>query len=71
LAAFRDHGRARVTLHADDREAAAVLARARAVGLDLHAITEQLQADGIKAFDTSFRHLLATLAQRRTQGEFE
>jgi transaldolase len=71
LAAFRDHGRARMTLHADDSEAVAVLERARAVGLDLHAVTEQLQADGIKAFDTSFRHLLATLAQRRAHGSFE
>jgi transaldolase len=66
LAAFRHHGRPRITLHNDDREAAAILERAAGVGLDLHAITGRLQADGIEAFDTSFRHLLATLAQKRS-----
>jgi transaldolase len=67
LAAFRDHGRACVTLHADDREAAVVLERAGAVGLDLNAIGEQLQTDGLTGFETSFRHLLATLSETRTK----
>jgi transaldolase len=71
LSAFRDHGRARLTLNAEDQEAVAILERADQVGLNLHAITEQLQTDGIGAFDASFRHLLATLAQRRTQGSFQ
>jgi transaldolase len=71
LAAFRDHGRARITLKADDVEAAGILERATAVGLDLNAIGQQLQVDGLNAFDTSFRHLLATLAERRTQGGFQ
>jgi transaldolase len=67
LAAFRDHGRARLTLSADDPDAAALLTRADRVGLDLHGLTERLQADGINAFDASFRHLLDTLAKRRGQ----
>ena len=63
LAAFRDHGRARITLKPDDEDARAILMRARDAGLDLDAITEELQADGIRAFDSSFQHLLASLAQ--------
>ena len=43
LDAFRDHGRVRVTLGTEDQEAEAVLATAAALGLDVHAITEQLQ----------------------------
>lgn len=63
LAAFRDHGRASVTLTTDDEDANALLKRAHAVGVDVQAIAEQLQADGIKAFETSFRHLLTTLSE--------
>jgi transaldolase len=65
LEAFRDHGRVRVTLGTEEKEAEAVLARAAALGLDVHAITEQLQADGIKAFASSFDRLVATLEDKR------
>ena len=65
--AFRDHGRVRVTLGTEGEEADAVLASAAALGLDVHAITEQLQADAIKAFAASSEQLLATLAEKRGQ----
>jgi len=65
--AFRDHGRVRVTLGTQEEEAQAALERAVALGLDLHAITEQLQADAINTFASSFDQLLATLAERRRQ----
>ena len=67
LDAFRDHGRVRVTLRTEDKEAEAVLAAARALGLDVHTITEQLQTDGIKAFASSFDELIATLGRKRSQ----
>jgi transaldolase len=67
LDAFRDHGRVRVTLGTEDQEAEAVLATAAALGLDVHAITEQLLADGIKAFASSFDELVATLGVKRRQ----
>jgi transaldolase len=64
--AFRDHGRVRVTLGTEEEEAEAALAKAASLGLDVHAITEQLQADAIKAFASSFDQLLATLAEKRS-----
>jgi transaldolase len=67
LDAFRDHGRVQVTLGTDEEDAEAVLAKGAALGLDLHAITEQLQADGIKAFAASFDQLVATLGEKRRQ----
>lgn len=67
LDAFRDHGRVRVTLGTEDQEAEAVLATAAALGLDVHAITEQLLADGIEAFASSFDELVATLGVKRRQ----
>jgi transaldolase len=65
--AFRDHGRVRVTLGTDGDDWKAALGRAAALGLDVHAITEQLQADGVKAFASSFDQLLTTLAEKRHQ----
>jgi transaldolase len=67
LDAFRDHGRVRVTLGTEEQEAEAVLATAAALGLDMHAITEQLQADGIKAFAFSFDQLVAAVGEKRRQ----
>ena len=71
LDAFRDHGRVGVALRRYDDGAGAevVLAVAAALGLDVHAITEQLQADAIKAFAASTEELLATVGKKRRQME--
>ena len=47
--------------HEDD----ATLAGAAALGLDLTAITEQLQLDGVAAFARSYAELLHSLDQKR------
>jgi transaldolase len=65
--AFREHGRVRVTLGTAAEEAEAALTRAAVLGLDLYAITEQLQEDAIKAFASSFDRLLVTLGEKRRQ----
>ena len=66
LDAFRDHG----SVEAGDLESAAeeddqTLAGAAALGLDLAAMTEQLQSDGVAAFARSHEQLLEALAQKR------
>ena len=63
--AFRDHGRVQVTLGTEPEAAEAALESAAALGLDVHAMTERLQADALKAFASSFDQLLATLAEKR------
>jgi transaldolase len=65
--AFREHGRVRVTLGTGDSEAeaTATLGTAAALGLDVRAITEQLQIDGIAAFASSFEQLIATVGAKR------
>jgi transaldolase len=67
--AFRDHGRVRVTLGTEDAdsEATATLDKAAALGLDVRAITEQLQTDGIAAFASSFEQLIATVGIKRRE----
>ena len=67
LDAFRDHGRVRLTLGTEEQETEAVLGAAAALGLDVHAITEQLQADGIMAFASSFDQLVAAVGEKRRQ----
>jgi transaldolase len=67
LDAFRDHGQARVALETDVEQGERAVAMAAALGLDLHAITERLQADGIDAFARSFSHLLDTMEAKRRQ----
>jgi transaldolase len=65
IAAFRDHGRVRQTLDEGLPEAEQVLVGLTELGLDLEAITEQLQVDGVKAFVSSFDQLLGTLEKKR------
>jgi transaldolase len=67
LDAFRDHGRVRVTLGTEEQDAETVLRTAAALGLDVHAITEQLQADGINAFASSFDQLVTAVGEKRRQ----
>ena len=67
--AFRDHGRVRVTLGTEetDAEATATLDKAAALGLDVRAITEQLQIDGLAAFASSTEQLMATVGMKRRE----
>lgn len=61
LEIFRDHGKVAHTIDKDLNEAKNVLAGLAEVGVDLDAITEQLQKDGVKAFVDSLDQLLAAL----------
>lgn len=65
LNAFRDHGRPRAALTERFDDAAAVLKQLAALGINLEAIGQQLQVDGVAAFAASFDHLLATLDDKR------
>ena len=58
LRAFRDHGRIVSSLEGDGGEAETVLAAAAYEGLDLHAITDELEREGVESFCTSYHELL-------------
>lgn len=62
--AFRDHGRPANTLEQDVDQAADILDELSRLGIDLAAVTEQLQLDGVAAFARSFDSLLDTLAEK-------
>ncbi len=64
--AFRDHGKVRgATVKEGLAEAEAVLARLPSAGVDLDAITEKLQQDGVASFAASFDQLMAALEKKR------
>lgn len=58
LRAFADHGDVGHALDTDLTEPERVLAAAADAGLDLGAITEQLEREGVESFSASYRELL-------------
>ena len=64
---FLDHGKVRDTLNKGVAEAKQALNDLKKVGIDLDAITEQLQVDGVKAFRDSFDQLLGALEEKCRQ----
>ncbi len=66
--AFQDHGAVEITLTVDVDKARAQLAELDALGINLDAITEKLQKDGVDAFSAAFASLMEGVeAQRRAQ----
>ena len=64
LEAFEDHGSVESTLTTGLDEAVAVLERLAAVGVDLAAVTAQLEDEGVAAFSKSFDELLGVLVDK-------
>ncbi|MDP1537898.1 MAG: transaldolase [Burkholderiales bacterium] len=62
LAAFREHGKAEATLEAGIDAARGQFAALQRLGIDMDAVGQELQADGLKQFEDSFRQLLALTA---------
>jgi transaldolase/glucose-6-phosphate isomerase len=67
LNAFRDHGTVALTLEAGQDEARDQLDSLAELGIDLDAITQKLQDDGVAAFAHSFESLINTIAEKRKQ----
>jgi transaldolase len=63
--AFRDHGVVEETLTRDLSAAEDVLASLESLGIDLTAVTDTLQVDGVASFAKSFEELLDTLEQKK------
>jgi transaldolase len=64
LRAFADHGEVAVTLGADLDAPEAVLRAAAAEGVDLQAITAELEHEGVAAFCDSYRQLLSCIESK-------
>jgi transaldolase len=65
---FRDHGKVRGnTIVEKVDQAAAQLDQLKKVGIDLHAVGEQLQVEGVASFSKSFDDLMSALDKKRNE----
>ena len=64
LRAFADHGVVARTLGAGPEAAERMLAAAAAAGLDLAAITAQLEREGVSSFCDSYHQLLGCIDRK-------
>src|SRR5918911_5144089 len=65
IEAFKEHGYVRRSVDEDVEAARAALDALARHGIDLDAVTEQLQDEGVAAFAQSFDQLLAAIADKR------
>jgi transaldolase len=68
LKAFREHGRVRGnTVQEDLAVAEDQLRKLSSLGIDLNAITEKLQVDGVASFASAYDRVLAALENKRSK----
>ena len=65
LDAFRDHGRAALTLDQGVAEAHDLIRRIESAGISFKAVTDELQTQGVKLFCDSFDKAVASIVQKR------
>ncbi len=65
LEAFREHGKAEVTVMRDLDGARQVIADLEAVGISMAQVTQELEDEGVRAFADAFTDLLKTIDGRR------
>jgi transaldolase len=64
ITAFEDHGTPARTIDAGVEDAAAVMDRLAAAGVDMHDVGRSLEAQGVANFHASFAHVLAALGTK-------
>ena len=65
IAAYRDHGHPASRLEQGAYEARRVLERLAGLGIDLAAVTQQLEDEGVEKFSRPFDSLMQSLEQKR------
>jgi len=65
LNAFKDHGKAKVTIGEHMDEAEGVFRELKSLGISMKEVTDQLETEGVKAFADSYFALLDEISKRR------
>lgn len=65
LNAYRDHGKPSSQLEKDVQKAYHILEGLRQVGIDLDAMTQKLEDEGVTKFSKAFEHLMTALLEKR------
>jgi transaldolase len=63
--AFRDHGKAAVTIHNNREESEKLFDNLASLGVDIEQVAEQLEKEGVKLFSEAFFSLLKEIADKR------
>ncbi|MGE3272114.1 MAG: transaldolase [Chloroflexota bacterium] len=66
LEAFRDHGTVANTVETDIEAEKSVLASLAEVGIDMKAVTDQLEKEGVEKFEQAFDALIKGIVEKRT-----
>ena len=67
IEAFADHGEVRRAVDTDLDQARGDLANLQELGIDLEAVTEQLQVEGVEKFAKSFHQIIQTVGEKLTR----
>ncbi|HTZ41182.1 MAG TPA: transaldolase, partial [Syntrophales bacterium] len=67
LQAFLDHGKPALSIRRGVKEAKQVFPRLERLGIGMDGITQELQRDGVLAFETSFDALMASIRSKRDE----
>jgi len=67
LAAVQDHGKTALSIEKDLAEAEDTFAGLERLGISMKQVTDELEAEGIKSFSTSFGELFDTIEQRKSE----
>ena len=62
--AFHDHGIVRPAIEEDLGAAKKILSKLKSLGIDVNAICDELQKDGVKAFSDSFNSLINAIGKK-------
>ncbi len=62
---YKDHGKASGQFMAGLEEAEKTMALLAALGINIQSVTNKLITDGVKLFENSFDHLIATIGQKQ------
>lgn len=65
LDAFKDHGVASMTLVRGLDESKHVIEQVESLGISMDAVTQELEDEGVKAFEDAFAQLIKTIDERR------
>jgi transaldolase/glucose-6-phosphate isomerase len=63
--AFRNHGAIRLSLEENVEDAKAAIRGLSEIGVDLKQVTQQLQDEGVQAFEESFRNLMGSISSKQ------
>jgi transaldolase/glucose-6-phosphate isomerase len=63
--AFKDHGKAEVTINDNMNDAEELFDDLSSVGVEIESVTDQLEKEGVKLFSDSFFALLNEIAEKR------